>query len=109
MQMTQLTAGQRLRSMWSKKRSSFLLIRCSPGGIKSFTIPIPLWVIDTTLEAVADLAMVGDLFLRMGGKRLNLNFFVRMSIELINELRRYGRWQMMRVETEKAKVYIDFW
>ena len=95
--------------MWSRKRSNFLLIRCSLGGIKRFTIPIPLFVIDITLEAIADLAMVGDLFFRIWGKRLNLNILVRMSIEVINELRRYDQWQLVRVETEKVKVYIDFW
>lgn len=112
MQMTLLTVGQRLRFMWNRRRSNFLIIHCSFGGIKRFIFPIPLLVLDITLAAAGDLALVADLFAKPSKKfgwRVSFQDLVRQFAELINELRGFGRWQAVRVEAEKVSVYIDFW
>lgn len=89
-------------------------------------IPIPFFVLDTTIQAIADLAIIIDLFLPIRikrpytenshrrtligyGDRVPINIIVKQCMELVNELRRYGRWRMVQVETEEMRVYIDFW
>ncbi|MCL4440956.1 MAG: hypothetical protein M1609_10330 [Firmicutes bacterium] len=112
--------------MWSRRRSNFLIIHCSLGGIKRFIIPIPLLVLDITFDAIADLAIVADLFSPIWRKKyywrtfdskpskkfglsVSINDVVRQCMEIINEFRKYGRWQMARIEVGKVSVYIDFW
>lgn len=103
--------------MWSNRPSLFLLVRISFGGTRSLVIPIPLFVVDITLDAVADLALVADLFAPLWRRGLKHSWFRMPSLaallgvcaEFFNELRRYGRWRMVEVETDKVRVYVDFY
>lgn len=113
--------------MWSEtNRSHFMLIRIRPKGKRGFVIPIPLLVLDITLEAVADLAWLADLFLPLWRKKLenrigigsrNRNWANRVSLStaltlclgIIDELRKYGRWRMVEVVDGETCVYIDLY
>jgi len=46
--------------MSSKRQSQFLLIRVSQGGFRRFALPVPLYVLDLTLDAFSDLAALAD-------------------------------------------------
>ncbi|MHB9096125.1 MAG: hypothetical protein ACYC21_15795 [Eubacteriales bacterium] len=103
--------------MWSNRPSLFLLVRISFGGSRSLVIPIPLFVVDITLDAMADLTLVADLFAPLWRRGLKYSRFRISSLaallgvctEFFNELRKYGRWRMVEVAADKVRVYVDFY
>lgn len=107
-------------------RSSFMLVRIQHGGLRKIIIPLPLFVLDETIKALADLMVLPDLLFpswqqkihqKLVGKKWykeiqpqsSLRDIVNLFRSLFNELRQYGRWRMVEVESGKDKVYIDFY
>lgn len=103
----------------------------------NINIPISLFVLDQTFDALEDLLWVWEKFFLNRFARKNIrshvhagnflkNFDSRPSQvlglcrELVDELRRYGRWRMVEVEVnrpaswqhgrngDEVRIYIDF-
>lgn len=122
--------------MWTKTtsyRSFFMLVRVRIGAGFLFSIPIPLFLLDQTLDVVEDLAWLAEKFVLPGVAHSSyqhdsdLKRFrswtqvagsprraVKLCREIIDELRRYGKWRMVEVEArdpekdEQVRVYVDF-
>ena len=119
--------------MWTKSagyRSFFLLIRLRIGNGFLIPIPIPLFLLDQTLDIIEDLAWLAEKFTparsvrwRESGGRQNAPWVwwsgsptlaVKLCREMVNELRRYGKWRMMEVDAhdkkkqKRVRVYVDF-
>ncbi len=123
--------------MWNKPifsyRSFFMVVRLGFGSGITIPIPIPLFLLDQTLDAVEDLAWLAEkLFLRwtvlLSDKDCYSRYHarrwshfagaptqaLRLCREIIRELRRYGKWRMVEVETDdpkhhgRVRVYVDF-
>jgi hypothetical protein len=122
--------------MWTKSngyRSFFMLVRIHVRKGFLIPIPIPLFLLDQTLDAVEDLAWLAEKFILPGivrsGNRQDQDFksfrhwvhqsgspsqAIKLCRGIIEELRRYGKWRMAEVETrdpkshEQVRVYVDF-
>lgn len=122
--------------MWTRNngyRSFFMMVRIRAGKGFLIPIPIPLFLLDQTLDAVEDLAWLAEKFVIPGvvrsGNRQDQNSksfrhwmdhpgspseVVKLCRRIIEELRRYGKWRMVEVETrdpkshEQIRVYVDF-
>ncbi|MGE5582455.1 MAG: hypothetical protein ACM3X9_07935 [Bacillota bacterium] len=116
--------------MLIKYRSLFMLVRVRSGRVR-LSIPIPLFLLDQTLDAVASLVWLGEKFCPRWTEKLHLVSqsdwlaksgrsnppdsspmrlakLPRACRGLIDELRRFGRWRMVEVEHGNERVYIDF-
>lgn len=113
--------------MWTSmpRRSYFVFVRIRKNG-KGFTIPIFLPVLDVTLEAVADLAWLwektagvfrGKVLSQPHLSRTHKSFLtdfqpfraVALCREVIDELRRMGRWRAVEVNTGDFEITIDLY
>lgn len=110
--------------MWTERRRSwFMLVRVKTAGKTGFVFPFSLPVLEEAVAVLADLALVGDLLFpgwlhrfSQGGEeeqRRKPCFFLSQAVRLIGavfpELRRYGRWQMVEVETGGQKISVEFY
>lgn len=102
-----------------------MLVKVKLQRKMGFVIPIPLFVLDIIVDAIADLAWLGDLSRPLGlnkfqkhlnkygwghiGKQISLVQIIYIFQELIFEFRKYGRWRMVEVKTEEVQVYIDLY
>ncbi len=106
--------------MWTKRPSLFMMVRIRAGGKGRFLIPIPLFVLGQALEAASDLVWLAKA-IRPGwfadlagcsdglaGKAVSPSQALEALRHFLGELRGYGRWRMVEVETEKAEIHIDF-
>jgi hypothetical protein len=122
--------------MWTRKsgyRSFFMLVRIRIGTGFLIPIPVPLFLLDQTLDAIEDLVWLAEKWVRpevvRSGRRpgSDLNRFrqwtelagspsraVKLCREMIEELRRYGKWRMVELEArdpkkhDRVRVYVDF-
>lgn len=128
--------------MWTKPigyRSFFMLIRVRVGKGLLLPIPIPLFLLDQTLDVIEDLAWLAEKLVLPGINRSSRrqvqdrkrlwSWFdpaslansvgsptraVKLCREMIEELRRYGKWRMVEVEAQDPQkkepvwVYVDF-
>lgn len=120
--------------MWTKSagyRSFFLMVRLRIGEGFLIPIPIPLFLLNQTLDIIEDLAWLAEKC--MGTSRFtrpcdsDINgcrswtqlagsptTAVKLCREMIAELRRYGNWRMVEVDArdpkkqERVRVYVDF-
>ena len=104
-----------------KRRSQFLLIRVSAGGLRRLVIPIPLYVLDLTLTAFWDLARLVDALapnrlrvlrgfgLGAGRQRISVEFLLTALMRLFHELRRHGRLRVVDVRAGRVRVLIDLY
>lgn len=101
-------------------RSLFMLIRVRLGKHKKIVIPLPLFVFEETIIAIFDLFLLPDLFYPIWQKKLQKHMrgwapkvtfgqAINLLLNFFDELRKHGRWRMVEVETEKARIYIDFY
>jgi len=103
----------------SPHRSLFLLVRVKPKGKMRIVVPVPLYILDATLAAISDLLWLPDLLFPVWRKSLAGKIKLppgltpgkawNLIVELIDEVRKYGRWRMVEVENEDARIYIDFY
>lgn len=121
--------------MWNNLkgyRSFFMLVRVQVKSGFSLTIPIPLFLLDQTFEVFEDLAWLAEKLVLRWAIPLDSNFpnsrhfcrwtggtgapsqILKLCREIIWELRCYGKWRMVEVETQaphhqgKVRVYVDF-
>ncbi len=112
--------------MWISKslniyRSMFLLVRIRSGGFR-LTLPLALFLIDETFEIIADMLWIAEKFIPKrlyvrylcsgfdpkckNNETLNENFLPRQILELcrelIDELRRHGRYSLFEAEVGKG-------
>jgi hypothetical protein len=108
--------------MWSKRQSQLLLLRVSRGGLRRLVIPVPLFVLDLTLAAFSDLACLLDSFapkwmrgirqFDLGGSgvgRISAESMLTVCLRLFQEMRKYGRFRLVEVQTGRIRVYIDLY
>lgn len=109
--------------MWSSKRSRLMLVRISLGGPRKIIIPIPLYVLDITISAVADLTLLTDLFSPLWKSKLQKIFaghhhhklvvkgalVVKILQEMLLEFRKHGRWNIVKIQTGKVQISVDFY
>ena len=87
------------------------------SGLKTgFYIPLPLAVLDVTLASLHDcLAFWGDLFPHLIRRKFGLSGtknrpklaeLLALVIRMIDELRSYGSYELVRVEDEKNKISV---
>jgi len=105
--------------MWNKNRPSFLMLIRVQKGFKRIVIPLPLYVLDITLEAVVDLLWLPDLLYplwkaKVSGKakgwlpKESPVKLVESILGIFGEFKKHGRWRMVEVEKDDHKVFIDF-
>jgi hypothetical protein len=114
--------------MWNSKpspghyRSLFLLVRIRTGGF-GLTLPLALFLIDETFEILADLLWLVEKFIPARvfsgyayyrqdwkAKRFKSSMekwpsphqILELCRELLNELRRHGRYSLVEVEVGKG-------
>lgn len=116
--------------MWNNRQSQLLLVRLSRGGMRRLVIPIPLFVLDLTLAAFSDLICLGDSLVPQwrrkagwfnrssyggsyggssGKGRISAGELLESGLHLFRELRKYGRWRMVEVQSDQVRVSIDFY
>ena len=108
--------------MWSKRQSQLLLVRVSWGGLRRLVIPVPLFVLDLTLAAFFDLACLIDSFASkwmrgmrrfdLGGSgagRIAAESMLTVCLRLFREMRKYGRFRLVEVQTGRIRVFIDLY
>ena len=75
-----------------------------------FIIPIPFYALDTVIGAIEDIAWLSESFIGFGFfSKKPISGIISVVREIISELRQYGRWSMIQVDTEDAKVFVDFY
>ncbi len=112
--------------MWISKpfkmyRSFFLLIRVRSGGFR-VTLPLALFLIDESFDIIGDMIWIAEKFIpkhvyvqylntglygdRNGNPTADevppLRQILELCREMINELRRYGRYSLVEVEVGKG-------
>ncbi len=112
--------------MWISKpfkmyRSFFLLVRVRSGGFR-ITLPLALFLIDETFDIIGDMLWIAQKFIPKhvyvqyldagfdGNRKGNptadeippLRQILELCREMINELRRYGRYSFVEVEVGKG-------
>jgi hypothetical protein len=110
-----------------------MLVRVRVGDGLLIPVPIPLFLLDQTLDIIEDLAWLAEKFVfpgmaRSGRRddqdRKNFRLWfdpagsptlaVKLCREMIGELRSYGKWRMVEVEArhpkkrKQVRVYVDF-
>jgi hypothetical protein len=108
--------------MWSKRQSQLLLVRVSLGGFRRLVIPVPLFVLDLTMAAFCDFACLFDSFAlkRMrgmrrfdlggsGAGRISAESMLIVCLRLFREMRKYGRFRLAEVQTDRIRVFMDFY
>jgi len=99
--------------MSNKRKSYFLLIRVKVKHRIGFIIPIPLMVIDEAVGAMVYMSSLIMLVCRLFCGNIKVCGLVKTFIELVpvivSEIRHYGRLKLVEVDTEEAKVSIDFY
>ncbi len=112
--------------MWISKPfkmycSFFLLVRVRSGGFR-MTLPLALFLIDETFDMIGDMIWIAEKFIpkRVYDRYLDAGFdddrngnptadevpplrqISELCREMINELRRYGRYSLVEVEVGKG-------
>lgn len=121
--MTHVKEGSKLKFLWTRPRRNFLLIvRVGLGGKRNLTIPLSLWALEESFEALSNLAWLGERILRFGARRgpgrpgakwsayikqMPLSAAIDQTGEVLRELRKLGRFRIVEVEDHHTRVYID--
>ena len=97
------------------KKSNFLLIKIFDKKRFKITFPLPLIIIDETLESLDDFVSIFDKPLtgilrkkHKSSKYLPLSGILNLIMGIIDELKSYGRLKLVHVESEEADVHIEF-
>jgi len=115
---------QRLRSMWTRRRSQLVIIRIHLKRGLKLTIPVPLYILDILLRALNDLLLLASAFMPLAKKsarqdgachspswRRGIAFVMAgdLTEELLWELRKRGRWRLVEAAAGDCAVSIDFY
>lgn len=104
------------RGVIGVRKSLFLVVRVkTPKMKRGLFIPMPLFVIDEVVGGLADLA---ELWVRLtpGPKRRDAAHlgphpieWIRTVAGIIPELRAYGRWTLVEVESKDTRIYVSMY
>ncbi|HYH03020.1 MAG TPA: hypothetical protein VEC37_07970 [Bacillota bacterium] len=112
--------------MWTNRRKShFLMIWFQTAESRKFVLPIALMVLDQLFNALFELADFLEHILPShrlviscthgksdtGRKELHtsdIGAILGLIREFWQEIRGYGRWEVVRIESEEAQVKIEF-
>lgn len=76
----------------------------------ALAIPIPLYIVSMTMKAVDDLLWLsGKVSGRCRAGRVSPAQLSGIGRDILAELRSHGRWRMVEVITEEARIHIDFY
>ncbi|MDR3541314.1 MAG: hypothetical protein P4L69_10170 [Desulfosporosinus sp.] len=106
--------------MWTKS-AKLLMVRVKVQKRRGFLIPIPIWVIDEFLEALADLAWVGELVLnriplprdekarkhQSWIKTCSPSGIIIVSHNMIKDLSRYKGLDVVDMNTGEVQVKVS--
>jgi len=106
--------------VWNKS-AMVLMVRVKVKGHWGFIFPVPLWVVDQFLEAVKDLASVGEMGLKLVPlpqeenarnhlrfvKAISLSGLITVSHSVIKELRGHKGLDVVDVETGDVRVRVQ--
>lgn len=106
--------------MWSKS-ARLLLIRVKVQKRRGFTFPVPVWVVDEFLEALTDLALVGEMVIRRVPlprdektrkhlrwvKTCSPSVIIAATHSIIKDLSRYKGLDVVDVEAGEVQVKIS--
>jgi hypothetical protein len=108
--------------MSNKRQSQLLLVRVSIGGFRRFVIPLPIYVLDITLAAFSDLVAILDSLVpkslqkakrlglsTFGAEKISLEAVLNLFLQLLWEVRKYGRLRIVEVQSGKVRVFIDLY
>lgn len=91
--------------MWNRQRSHFALVKVRYKSFK-LILPVPFFIFDDLLKGVLDLVLLWEwLFPRQKLAGIVIN----MTLHLLYELRRLGRWQMADIRYGDQQVSISFY
>lgn len=98
------------------KRSNFLLVQIKTGQKPGWIIPLPLTVLDVTLASLHEsLEFWQDMFPNLFSCKFGRDGskikpkpaeIVTLLTKLINEIRSYGSYELVRVEDNENKISI---
>lgn len=105
--------------MWNKS-ARLLMVRVKVKKHRGFSFPVPIWVIDEFLEALTDLAWVGEMVIKcipLSGdenarkhvswvKAISLSGIIASSQSIIKDLSKHKGLDLVDVETEEVQVKI---
>lgn len=97
---------------------------------RKWLIPIPVWVVEDTFEAIQDIAWVWERIMKLKGKRdeekcvggeiqaadkwrrtiagMPVSSVLQTVMDIIRELRIHGRFTMVEIEDKAIQIYVDF-
>lgn len=93
-----------------KRRSCLLLVRVNAGGCKRFILPLLLPVVEETLlENLQWLSIPSAIFKPHGKGRIiqQLYHLNEIALSALRKLRDCGRIQLIGVETDDVRVFVD--
>jgi len=85
-------------------------------------IPLPIYVLDITLAAFSDLVAILDSLVpkslqkakrlglsTFGAEKISLEAVLNLFLQLLWEVRKYGRLRIVEVQSGKVRVFIDLY
>jgi len=121
-----------LRYLWTKQpRKAFLIVvSIRNKNHRKWLIPIPVWVVEDTFEAIQDIAWVWERIMKLKGRRdeerhtagekrtddkwrktiaeMPVSSVLQTVMDIIRELRIHGRFTMVEIEDKAIQIYVDF-
>lgn len=112
-----------MRYLWTKPRRAYIMlviINFKPG--RKWIIPVPIWVIEETIQAVYDIVRILERILRAAGrpqdKKVNnrwreyiagmpVSSVLKVGSRIIRDLRKQGRFRLVEIEDSDRQVYVD--
>ncbi len=112
-----------MRYLWTKQRRAYMmLIRIRFKQSRKWLIPVPIWVIEETIQAVYDIVRILERILKAAArpkdKKVNkrwreylaaipVSSVLKAGGSIIRELRKQGRFRLVEVEDSDIQVYVD--
>lgn len=93
-----------------KRRSFMLLVRVSGGGFKRFVFPLLLPVLEETLLESSQWLSIPLFIFKPHGKGRILPYLYHLNesaLSALRKLRECGRIQLVGVETDDVRIFID--
>lgn len=114
--------GLKLKSLSTRLHRNFLLIvRVRQGGRRNLTIPVSLWALEESFEAISNLAWLGERIVRYASRprqghkwsayirQMPVSAAIEQVGEILRDLRKLGRFRLVEVEDRNTRVYIDLY
>ena len=106
--------------MWNKS-ARLIMVRIKVQKHRGFTFPVPVWVVDEFMEALTDLAWVGEMIIRRiplprdekarkhlsWVKEISPSGIIAASHGLIKDLSKYKALDVVDVEAGEVQVKIS--